>query len=124
MYVGKARKNLGFFKVNEYSCKPSKLKELCLMSPYVRFIFKKFFELVGVWQLFLMYVGKARKNLGFFKVNEYSCKPSKLKELCVMSPYVRFIFNFFELVGVWQLFNIALMYVGKGRKNLGFFQSE
>ena len=43
---------------------------------------------------------------------EYSCKLYELKELCLMSPYVMFI----ELVGVRQLLNIALMYVGRGGK--------
>ena len=70
------------FQVNGSCCKLSELQELCLTSPYVMFIF---FELVGVRQLlyvpFVCWDGP-KKLLIAFKVNEYSCKLSKVKELC------------------------------------------
>ena len=48
---------------------------------------------LSVLNIALMYVGRAIKNFRFFKVNEYTSKLSKLKELYLMSPYVRFIFS-------------------------------
>ena len=115
LFVGRARKNL---KLNEYSCKLSELKELCLMSPYVKFIlvFTNYYANGK-----LPFVRWDGTKICFFKLNQYSCKLFELKVLCLVT-LCQVHFNVFELVGQRQILKIALLYVGRARKYFDFFK--
>ena len=93
--LGGPEKSSYFFKLNEYSCKLSELKELCLMSPYVKFILV-FTNYYAKGKLpYVSWEGtKKFRLIYFFKVNEYPCKLSELNELCLKSPNVKFILFF------------------------------
>ena len=90
MYVGRARKYFDFFKKSTNIL--SELKELCLMSPYVSLcqVHFIFYELLGQRKIALCTLGGHK--IFFCKLNEYSCKLSELKELCLVSPLVKFFF--------------------------------